>query len=77
MKVGDRVDVGGCIGKIVFMDTTTVRVDGIYFYPPEEGSSIPYREPWSFGYNLFDVKSAEFDKERNVWKFSSYKEKEI
>lgn len=65
MKVGDKVDTGGCVGHISKITVTEVYVEGEYHY--SDGDDGVYTEPWRFRYNLEEFKTCVWNDTWQYW----------
>lgn len=62
ITVGDKVDVGGCVGLITEINPRCVRVEGTYFYT--DGCQGGESEPWNFLYGRHEFSKAKWNDSR-------------
>lgn len=68
-EIGQKVDVGGCVGGISAINAEEILVEGTFFYT--DGMSGVDAEFWSFVYDRSAFASAPWDRDR--WDASSIK----
>lgn len=70
-KIGDRVDVMGCVGKITRIDEKAATVEGVYF--DHDGEKVLGAESWTLHYYLHDFTN-QWNDQWQWWDMSKVKQ---